>query len=54
VERPLVQILVGVAIIQVESLKTEGEKGSLAISLSQRLVGLKAWPLRARVEKEDG
>lgn len=36
VERPLVQILVGVAIIQVRVLKTEEEKGSVRSAMRHR------------------
>ena len=38
-ERPLVQILVEVANIQMRSLKTEVEKGSIGIVLNYGLVG---------------
>ena len=41
VERPLVQILVAVATIQMRTLKTEVEKGSMGTALGHGLVGPK-------------
>jgi len=40
-ERPLVQILVVVAIIQMVTLMTEVEKGSMTTAIAHGLVGLK-------------
>ena len=40
-KRPLVQILVVVAIIQLRPLKTEAEKGSATTAIDCRLVGPK-------------
>jgi len=41
VEQPLVQILVGVASIQMEALKTEVGKGSMGTGMGHGLVGPK-------------
>ena len=41
VERPLVQILVAVATIQMRTLKTEVEKGSAGTAVGRGLVGPK-------------
>ena len=42
-ERSLVQILVEVANIQMRSLKTEGEKGSIGFVMIYGLVDPKRW-----------
>ena len=57
-KRPLVQILVVVAIIQLRPLKTEVEKGSATTAIDCRLVGPKPqvkpnemWPSKVTVAK---